>query len=32
MTYRKIQEEWGINFLTAYNTVKELKEKIKKEV
>jgi RNA polymerase sigma factor (sigma-70 family) len=32
MTYRAIQQEWGINFLIVYNTVKELKEKIKKEL
>ncbi len=31
-TYRAIQDEWGVNFLTVFNTVKELKEKIKKKV
>lgn len=31
-TYRQIQDEWGVNFLTAYNAVKTVVEKIKKEL
>lgn len=31
-TYRQIEAEWGVNFLTAYNSVKSVIEKIKKEI
>jgi hypothetical protein len=28
LTYRQIEKEWGINFLTAYSAVKRVKEKL----
>jgi DNA-directed RNA polymerase specialized sigma24 family protein len=30
LTYRQIESEWGINFLTAYSAVKRVKEKLMK--
>jgi len=30
LTYRQIEKEYGINFLTAFNEVKKIKEKLKK--